>query len=217
LYEANVFEAKMFEANMSCKLEDSRPDWNSYALGELDAEARRAAEQHAAACGACQDELANLRVTLDALATLREEEVPRRIAFVSDKVFEPKWWQSFLRPSFAAGAVVAAAILVHAFVRSPAPVTAGVDTAAIEARVTAAVSEQVNKDVDRRVASEVSAELSTAVEKAVTKAVADTQKRDDQRTVQLLAAAEQRYAETAEILNKQVSQIYAMNTGAGVR
>ncbi len=56
-----------------------------------------------------------LRVTLDAMATLREEEVPRRIAFVSDKVFEPRWWQMFLRPSFAAGAVVAAAILVHGF------------------------------------------------------------------------------------------------------
>ena len=42
-------------------------------------------------------------VTLDALSTLREEEIPRRIAFVSDKVFEPRWWQKlFLRPSFAA-------------------------------------------------------------------------------------------------------------------
>jgi hypothetical protein len=38
----------------------------------------------------CQDELAGLRVTLDAMATLREE-LPRRIAFVSDKVFEPRW------------------------------------------------------------------------------------------------------------------------------
>ncbi len=196
---------------MSCKLEDSRPDWKSYALGELDADARREAEQHAAACSACQDELASLRVTLDALATLREEEVPRRIAFVSDKVFEPKWWQSFLRPSFAAGAIVAAAILVHAFVRPLAD--SRMNTASMEARVAAIVSEQVNKDVDRRVA----AELSGAVEQAVAKAVADTEKRDDQRTVQLLAAAERRYAETAEILNKQVSQIYAMNTGAGVR
>jgi hypothetical protein len=205
----------MFEANMSCKLEDSRPDWKSYALGELDADTVREAELHAAFCNACQDELAGLRVTLDALATLREEEVPRRIAFVSDKVFEPKWWQSFLRPSFAAGAVVAAAILVHAFVRPPAD--SAMNSASIEARITAAVQEQVRADVDRRVAAEVSAAVSTAVQQAVTKAVADTEKRDDRRTVQLLAAAEQRYAETAEILNKQVSRIYAMNTGAGVR
>ena len=197
---------------MNCKLQDNRPDWKSYALGELDAGARREAELHATACSSCQDELAGLRVTLDALSTLREEEVPRRIAFVSDKVFAPKWWQSLLRPSFAAGAVVAVAILVHAFVRPPLPVNT-VDTNVIEARVTAAVNQQMTAEVDRRVAAEVS----TTVQQAVTKAVADTQARDDQRTVQLLAAAERRYAESAEILNKQVSQIYAMNTGAGVR
>ena len=67
--------------------------------------------------------------------------------------------------------------------------------------------------MDRRVA----AELSGAVEQAVNKAVADTEKRDDQRAVQLLTAAERRYSESADILNKQVTQIYAMNTGAGVR
>jgi anti-sigma factor RsiW len=202
---------------MTCKLQDARPDWKSYALGELDAGARREAEQHAATCSACQDELAGLRVTLDAMATLREEEVPRRIAFVSDKVFEPKWWQSFLRPSFAAAAVVAAAILVHAFVRPPAPMTAGVDAAAIEARVTAAVQQGVQKQVAEEVDHRVAEQLSGAVEQAVNKAVADTEKRDDQRAVQLLTAAERRYSESADILNKQVTQIYAMNTGAGVR
>jgi len=104
-------------------------DWKAYALGELDANSRREAEAHAATCSACRDELAELRLTLDALSTLREEEIPRRIAFVSDKVFEPRWWQNFLKPSFAAGCMVAAAILVHAFVR-PA-----VDEAAIQTRI----------------------------------------------------------------------------------
>src|SRR6266849_2939470 len=98
---------------MSC----SSYDWKAYALREMDLAGRREAESHAANCPACREELATLRLTLDALSTLREEEVPRRIAFVSDKVFEPRWWQSFLRPSFAAAAVIAAAILVHAFVR----------------------------------------------------------------------------------------------------
>src|ERR1700689_3564316 len=125
---------------MSCKLEDRKPDWKSYALGELDSRARQEAEGHVAACADCQDELATLRVTLDAMATLRDEELPRRIAFVSDKVFEPRWYQTwyrtmmqaFLRPSFAAAGLIAAAILVHAFVR-PAmtpPSTAQVDTRA---------------------------------------------------------------------------------------
>jgi anti-sigma factor RsiW len=98
---------------MSC----SNYDWKAYALGELDAKDRRQVEAHAATCSDCREELAGLRLTLDALSTLREEEIPKRIAFVSDKVFQPRWWQMFLRPSFAAAAILAAAILVHAFVR----------------------------------------------------------------------------------------------------
>src|SRR5271157_5183020 len=90
-------------------------DWKAYALKELDADQRRQAEAHAATCSQCRVELATLRLTLDTLSTLREEEVPRRIAFVSDKVFEPRWWQAFLRPSFAAALVLALAIVAHGF------------------------------------------------------------------------------------------------------
>jgi hypothetical protein len=201
---------------MSCKLEDRRPDWKSYALGELDARARQEAESHVAACADCQDELAGLRVTLDAMATLREEELPRRIAFVSDKVFEPRWYeklaQAFLRPSFAAAGLIAAAILIHAFVRpvgAPNTTTAQVDTRAIEARVTA--------DVTARLQNQMAASVDTAVNAAVTKAVAETEKRDDHRTALLLSASERRYSDAADFLNKQVTRIYALNTGAGVR
>jgi hypothetical protein len=198
---------------MSCKLEDRRPDWKSYALGELDARARQEAESHVAACADCQDELAGLRVTLDAMATLREEELPRRIAFVSDKVFEPRWYEKlFLRPSFAAAGLIAAAILVHAFMRpviaptsAPSQVTAQVDTSAIEARVTAEVTARLQ------------GEMAMAVNNAVTKAVAETEKRDDHRTALLLSAADRRYSDAADFLNKQVTRIYALNTGAGVR
>jgi anti-sigma factor RsiW len=98
---------------MSC----SNYDWKAYALGELDANDRRQAEAHAAICPGCRQELAGLRLTLDALSTLSEEEPPRRIAFVSDKVFEPRWWQAILRPSFAGALVIALAILVHAYAR----------------------------------------------------------------------------------------------------
>lgn len=201
---------------MSCKLVDRRPDWKSYALGEMETRARQEAESHVAACTDCQDELAGLRVTLDAMATLREEELPRRIAFVSDKVFEPRWYekltQSFLRPSFAAAAVIAGAILVHAFVRpvsapasAPSQTVAQVDTSAIEARVTAEVTARLQ------------GEMAAAVNTAVTKAVADTEKRDDHRTALLLSAADRRYSDAADFLNKQVTRIYALNTGAGVR
>jgi anti-sigma factor RsiW len=95
----------------------SNYDWNAYALGELDAAARHQAETHASQCPACREELAATRLTLDALSTLRDAEPPRRIAFVSDKVFEPRWWEIFRTPSFAGALLIAVAILAHAFVR----------------------------------------------------------------------------------------------------
>src|SRR5580765_8013589 len=123
---------------MNC---DHKPDWNAYALSELTLAERREAEAHLAVCEACRDELATLRLTLDTMSTLREEEVPRRIAFVSDKVFEPRWWQRPVQwlasPTFAAAMLIAAAILVHAFARPAA------DPAAIDAQVNSAVTKAV--------------------------------------------------------------------------
>ena len=107
-------------------------DWKAYALGELDLPARREAESHAAMCAGCREELATLRLTLDSLSTLREEEIPKRIAFVSDKVFEPRWWQRVFSPNFAAACVIAGAILVHAFAHpaaSPELVQSQIDAA----------------------------------------------------------------------------------------
>src|SRR5436190_16199270 len=115
---------------MSCSSPNSKPDWKAYLLGELNPEVSRQADAHLAACSICHEEVATLRLTLDTLSTLREEEVPRRIAFVSDKVFEPRWWQRVFSPTFAAGALVAAAILVHGAVRpGQAQVEAAVNTA----------------------------------------------------------------------------------------
>lgn len=107
-------------------------DWKAYALGELEQPSRLEADSHAAACAECREELAAVRMTLNALSTVRDEEIPRRIAFVSDKVFEPRWWQKFWNPNLAAACVIAAAILVHAFARpaeSPARVQAEIDAA----------------------------------------------------------------------------------------
>ena len=118
---------------MSCISPDAKPDWKAYLLGELNPEVSRQAQAHMAACSNCHEEVATLRLTVDTLSTLREEEVPRRIAFVSDKVFEPRWWQRVFTPTFAAGALIAAAILVHGAVRP--------GQAQVEAAVTEAVSQ----------------------------------------------------------------------------
>jgi len=126
---------------MNC---EHKPDWNAYALGEFTAPERREAEAHLATCEACRDELATLRLTLDTLSTLREEEVPRRIAFVSDKVFEPRWWQALWSPAFASACVVAGAILVHGFSQPPA----SVPQAQIDAAVNKAVAHVQDQLVD---------------------------------------------------------------------
>jgi anti-sigma factor RsiW len=120
-------------------------DWKAYALGELAATERREAEAHVSTCEGCRGELAHVRLTLDTLSALREEEVPRRIAFVSDKVFEPRWWETFLRPTFAAACVLAAAIVMHGYMTRPEPV----DAAAIQVQVNQAVTRAV-ADVERR-------------------------------------------------------------------
>jgi anti-sigma factor RsiW len=122
---------------MSCVSPESKPDWKAYVLRELGQDAQRQAEAHLAACSTCHEEVATLRLTLDTLSTLREEEIPRRIAFVSDKVFEPRWWQRALNqtlrsPTFAGACVVAAAILIHGSLR---PGQAQVDAAVAKAMV----------------------------------------------------------------------------------
>lgn len=132
---------------MSSKFDCSKLDWKGYALGELDKNARAEAEAHAAACQNCREELAATRLTLDALSTLHEEEVPRRIAFVSDKVFEPRWWQKLWSPTFAAACLVAAAILVHGFMSVARP---SADPAEIQARVDKAVTKAVADTEERQ-------------------------------------------------------------------
>jgi anti-sigma factor RsiW len=111
---------------MNCSL---NVDWKAYALGEMPAAQRSSAASHMVGCVSCREELAGVEATLATLAMLHEEEVPRRIAFVSDKVFEPRWWQRW-NPTFAAASVLAAAIVLHAFVQ--APVSDGTTQARLE-------------------------------------------------------------------------------------
>jgi anti-sigma factor RsiW len=99
-------------------------DVKAYAVGEMAESDKRQAAAHVAQCEACREELAGLQATLGSLAMLRDEEVPRRIAFVSDKVFEPRWWQR-VNPMFASACMIAVAIVAHGFAVPP-PVDASV-------------------------------------------------------------------------------------------
>jgi anti-sigma factor RsiW len=126
-------------------------DLRDFFFGELAAADKRQVEQHLAVCSKCSEELAGLDVMRTAMLTVREEEPPRRIAFVSDKVFEPRWWQSLWssgsRLGFASAALLSTAIFVHSFATPAAiPVPAPqVDQAAIEGEIQRRVDVAVQK------------------------------------------------------------------------
>ena len=180
---------------MNCSSEDLK----GYFLGELASRDKASVEDHVRGCQSCREELDRLKLTQTALLALEEEEVPRRISFVSDKVFEPRWYQIIWRSGpamgFASAVVLAAAILVHGFVvqgftrpSAAPPATGTLDTAQIEQRI----ERQVNARMDAVVARAVSdaqarqagefAKVLNATEKRF-----ETQRQADMATVQQAA------------------------------
>ena len=147
---------------MSCSPFDLR----NYFLKELPDSDERQVEAHVRNCQPCLEELDRLRLTEAALFALREEEIPRRIAFVSDQVFEPspwrRWWAglwaSTARLAFASAAMLSIAIMVAALrpvgqiaVLRPGapPVVQAVSDTEIQSRIDTAVAKAVAQ-VDAR-------------------------------------------------------------------
>jgi anti-sigma factor RsiW len=146
---------------MSCSPFDLR----DYFLKELPDSERRQVEAHVRNCQPCLEELDRLRLTEAALFALREEEIPRRIGFVSDQVFEPspwrRWWAglwgSTARLAFASAAMLSVAILVSALrpveqiaVRpGPPQIVKAVSETEIQSRIDTAVA-QAMAQVDAR-------------------------------------------------------------------
>jgi anti-sigma factor RsiW len=158
---------------MSCSPFDLR----DYCLKELPEPERRQVESHVRDCRACREELDRLEMTQAALFSLREEEIPQRVAFVSDAVFEPSpwrraWsalWNSGPRLGFVSAAMLSAALVVFALSRPPAPQPAPLRPEAPAAAVTAAPSavsdEQIQARIDAAVAKAIDAGEQRQVEK----------------------------------------------------
>jgi anti-sigma factor RsiW len=156
-------------------------DLKAYQLGEASAAERRTIEQHARGCAACGDELARLNLTQAALRSVRDEDPPRRIAFVSDKVFEPKWYKRPLGPAWGFGSIaaLAAAIVFHAL-WTPATIV-----------TTSPMASVVHK-------SPAPAGLSRAVVETM---VQEAEARGEKRTRALLAEAEKRHQFESAAMN----------------
>jgi anti-sigma factor RsiW len=138
-------------------------DLKAFLLGEADDGERERISGHLASCAECREEMERLRLTHMALGALRDEEPPRRIAFVSDKIFEPKWWQRWLTPGpvagFASAAVLALAIVAHGEMSKPkVPPAPAVSAAEIE--------QNLQNSFDRK------------LQAAIAKAVADVRQQD---------------------------------------
>ncbi|HLY18275.1 MAG TPA: hypothetical protein VKR61_13675 [Bryobacteraceae bacterium] len=160
---------------MSCSPFDLR----DYYFKDLAENERRLTEVHVKTCAQCREELDRLRGTEAALLTLPDEEIPQRIGFVSDPVFQASafrrgWdalWGSAARLGFASAAMLSVALITFALIRpasqsgAPAP---AIDRAALEA------------DFSRR------------LNDAVQRAVAQSEARQSSRTQELLATAEKR-------------------------
>jgi anti-sigma factor RsiW len=129
---------------MSCSPFDLR----DYFLKELPAPERQQVDFHLKTCPACREEVDRLRLTETALASLRDEEVPRRLAFVSDKIFEPSplagFWNSGARLGFASAAMLSVALVVFA-------VTGGAQKQT--ANLTPQVQQEIQAAVDKAVAT----------------------------------------------------------------
>ncbi len=164
---------------MSC----SPFDLKDYFLKELAGPHRSQVEAHLKTCAACREELERLRLTETALFTLRDEEIPQRIAFFSDKIFEPsalsRWWGAFwgsaARLGFASAAMLSAALIFYSL--RPVPV-----------RQIAAAPPPAAQVV--RPASLSDAQIQARIDTAVAKAVAQSEARQTQNTQALVAELE---------------------------
>jgi anti-sigma factor RsiW len=170
-------------------------DLHDYLFEELSPAQSTEVRAHLKTCAPCATDLDRLRSTQTVLLALRDEEIPQRIGFVSDKVFEPspvrRWlagfWTSAARLGFVSAAMLSGAILVHT-VRSAQEVHNSAQPtftqAELDRRIQQAVATQVTAQVD--------AQMRTKIDAAVTQAVAETEDRAQKRTNTLLAAAEKR-------------------------
>ena len=91
-------------------------DLRDYLLDELTPRERAEVERYLESSSEARQELERLRLTHSALQRLPDEEIPRRVAFVSDKVFEPspamRFWREFWTAAPRAAFGMAAVLLV---------------------------------------------------------------------------------------------------------
>jgi len=188
---------------MSC----SPFDLKDYFLQELPSSQRVKLEAHVKTCLTCHEELERLQLTGAALFSLRDEEIPQRIAFVSDQIFEPsplrRWlsgfWGSTARLAFASAAMLSASILYFAATR-PAPAPGAVASRS-PAVATVAAQQQIQQQIQQ----------------AVSNAVTEVEARQAEKTKQLVAYIEHQNVETLRSVRWMAGELDANRKRSQVR
>ncbi|MCU1326740.1 MAG: putative transrane anti-sigma factor [Bryobacterales bacterium] len=170
-----------------------------YAFDELAGADRVAMEGHVESCLECAAELHSIQLTTAALRSVPDREIPQRIAFVSDKLFDPSPWGRFFRGFFAsrtqagfAAACLLAGAIVFSAVKRP-----------VEVRTVVASSTAAPVDVSQQ------------IDAAVKKAVVQVHQEDARQASVALAAAETKHQrehqallvtmqETVEVMQKRM-------------
>ena len=186
---------------MSC----NELDLKAYALGEASASERKSVEGHAASCIPCRTELESLGTLRTAMMSWADEEPPRRIAFVSDKIFEPSLWQRWiatLNPVNLLASAALAGVVAFAMTRTGAPsiaVNQPANAPAVVSTVGPVSSPASIENVDARIAA------------AVKLALAESDARHKQETAQVLRAAERRLRQENERVTSQAMAFIEAN------
>ncbi len=182
-------------------------DWKGFVLDELPAPERRRMEEHLQSCAACRQEVESYGLTITAMHRLPVREIPRRISFVSDPVFEPNWWQRFWasapRLGFASAAMLSLAIVVHAFAtRPPAPVATAAN-AQVEQKIQAEVERRLPAAVDAALEAKVQAKLTPVMTEFSGRLQEFEKKSRDQRNADL-----RDISSAFDVLQKKVNNVY---------
>jgi hypothetical protein len=184
-----------------------------YAFDELPASERKAMEQHVAQCSECTLELDRLQMTTAALRILPDREIPQRIAFVSDKVFEPSWfarfWSSGARMGFASACLLAMAMVVSTWyiagTAKPGEVRTVVQTAAATGNP---------QQVDEAVAKAV-AQVRKEDAQMIQTAVAASERRQDQQYRNQIVAMQESFDMLRKRMNYSFASMASSDAGVG--
>ena len=186
-------------------------DLKAYQFGEASAAERREIEQHARGCQVCGDELARLNFTQAALMSVRDEEIPRRIAFVSDKVFEPKWYKRPLGAvwGYASLAALAGAIVFHAVWTPPAVITTD-PMAAVVHKAPPVTPAGLSRAAVQSMVQTAVAEADARGEKRARQLLAESEKRHELERAEMMATINASF----EVLSKRYNNLVRMTASA---